>query len=112
MEASGGGHYKSARPSPKLAVDGVLQLLGRREADLLAGGDFDGRARGRVAAGAGRLGLDLELAEAGIETSSPFTAASGSRLEDAVDDGLGLGLGQLGVGGDSGVDQIGNVRHL
>lgn len=68
-------HGAPPGPMPGSAVETVLDRLGSREAELLARRDRDGCAGRGIAAFAGGAFLDLELAKAVDETSSPLAAA-------------------------------------
>jgi hypothetical protein len=90
------------------AVHSVLQHLGRLEDQLLGRGDLDGFTGRRVAAGAGRLGLNLELAETGQGDFLALGRGVADSVEEGIDQGLGLGLGDAAGGGDL----VGEVRGV
>src|SRR5215217_7660967 len=96
--AASGESVYSEGPAQALAIEAVLEGLGRGEGQLLGGRDFDGGAGGRIAAVALRRCLHLELAEAWQGNFFAGGSRLGNRLEHAIDHCLALSLGQAVFG--------------
>src|SRR5690606_28094096 len=92
------------------ALDGVLEGLAGLETWGLAGGDLDLLARAGTDAGAGLAAADVERAEAGDAHAPTLGELSLDAVEDGVDGGAGLLLGEAGLAGDV-VDQFRLVHN-
>ena len=88
-----------------LAVQLVLQRLGRREAQLLGSCDSDGRAGRRIATLASRAVLDLELAKSGQRDFFSLDRRVPDCRQHAVDDLLCVALCDA-LGASYGVCQL------
>src|SRR6202007_1316207 len=77
------------------ALDGFLEFLGGAEGDLLARLDLDGFAGRRVAAHARSALADLQNAQAREADTIALLEMVGHHVNHAVEQGLGLLLGNL-----------------